>query len=227
MRQLSRGCAQTLELCPRIGSHALPGACSCALAPVRRQPASVSPAGVLLARSYLSQPLPSCADWPRATHEAAPCHVNEWSVWRVVACRDSVSCYVISRKKSVYEGESHRAAAGAPPLSSLSLSLTRAHASTPARTHSIAQKINLREIKKNPCTQYSQECSKSKVQYSLATRHGEQYPAVEALPAVQQPCDANQGRRKPAEKAGERWGGIDRAGRAPGRTTWRRCAGLS
>ena len=96
MWQLSRGCAQTLELCPRIGSHALPGACSCALAPVRRQPASVSPAGVLLARSNLSQPLPSCADWPRATHEAAPCHVNEWSVWRVVACRDSVSCYVIS-----------------------------------------------------------------------------------------------------------------------------------
>ena len=117
MWQLSRGCAQTLELCPRIGSHALPGACSCALAPVRRQPASVSPAGVLLARSNLSQPLPSCADWPRATHEAAPCHVNEWSVWRVVACRDSVSCYVISRKKSVYEGESHRAAAaGAPSL---------------------------------------------------------------------------------------------------------------
>ena len=106
--QLSRGCAQILKPCPHIGSHALPGACSCALAPVRRQPASVSPAGVLLARSYLSQPLPSCADWPRATHEAAPCHVNEWSVWRVVACRDSVSCYVISRKKSVYEGESHR-----------------------------------------------------------------------------------------------------------------------
>ena len=130
-----------LKPCPHIGSHALPGACSCALAPVRRQPASVSPAGVLLARSYLSQPLPSCADWPRATHEAAPCHVNEWSVWRVVACRDSVSCYVISRKKSVYErgdeGESHRAAAGggAPASLTSESSLSRAHTPLDPRTH--------------------------------------------------------------------------------------------
>ena len=63
-QRLSRGCAQTLELCPLIGSHAVPGACSCTPVPARRPPASVSPSGVLPGRSNHSQPLPLRADGP-------------------------------------------------------------------------------------------------------------------------------------------------------------------
>ena len=62
--QLSRGCAQILKPCPHIGSHALPGACSCTPVPARRPPASVSPAEVLSAGSNLSQPLLLRADGP-------------------------------------------------------------------------------------------------------------------------------------------------------------------
>ena len=63
-RQLSRGCAQTLELCTHIGSHALPGACPCTPVPARRPPASVSPSGVLPGRCNPSQPLLLRADGP-------------------------------------------------------------------------------------------------------------------------------------------------------------------
>ena len=67
-RQLSRGCAQTLELCTHIGSHALPGACPCITVPARRPPASVSLAGVLLAGSNLSQPRSLRTEmWAKAT----------------------------------------------------------------------------------------------------------------------------------------------------------------
>ena len=68
-QRLSRGCAQTLELCPLIGSHAVPGACSCTPVPVRRPPSPVSPAGVLSVRSNLSQPLPLRADGLRAAQD--------------------------------------------------------------------------------------------------------------------------------------------------------------
>ena len=82
--QLSRGCAQILKPCPHIGSHALPGACSCTPVPARRPPASVSPAGVLSAGSNLSQPLPLRADGLRAARGAATSRVLQHVCGRVV-----------------------------------------------------------------------------------------------------------------------------------------------
>ena len=83
-QQLSRWCAQILELCPRIVSHVLPGACSCTPVPARRPSASVSPAGVLSARSNLSQPLPLRADGLRAARGAAASRVLQHVCGRVV-----------------------------------------------------------------------------------------------------------------------------------------------
>ena len=63
-QQLSRWCAHILRPCPPIVSHALPSACSGTPVPARRPPASVSPSGVFLACSNLSQPLSLRADGP-------------------------------------------------------------------------------------------------------------------------------------------------------------------